>query len=180
VFADILNGWKELYRDLGIAFHPEKISIPRKVKKFSSLIVVAEGVTVPLLCQAYRDIGLYGKVKEGIVDEVMSKRSAHKGSYACLMCDEKEVGGEFRGIAPLRLKKLDVTFCTIEERMLFGLKYILENGELPDQETITLCVESAIPSGNVPGIDTSFGKMRIRDYHLNVTHHLLRPRVVIL
>lgn len=177
----VLDGWKEFYRERGIALDLVKIRVPEKVKGITSLHVTAEGVTPLSLYRVCKDIFPCFKIKESILNEVMSERSTHQGPYAFRMRGHEQPDDEFKNISAEHLKALDkISFGTLEEGILFYIKYYFENGVLPDKKMITLCPGSRFAWNDVPGLDTSFGKMRIHYYHPDFAHNLLCPRMVII
>ncbi|MCG2693407.1 hypothetical protein L6279_04935 [Candidatus Parcubacteria bacterium] len=144
--------WEEFYQKVfGIEVDFSELHIPEKQEGFDRLIIVAQGIIAQnaydkcselFLCQKWSD-DLIRKWSDTMV-ETGSERDATNGVYAVWVRDRVEADEELCRFSFDDLKEHGIPGITLEERLLYELKYFNETGEHLDRESITLCSGSHI------------------------------------
>jgi len=146
-----LEAWQKLYREFfGIEVNFSALQIPTKKEGFDRLIVVAKRITPQIILKQCEKLFPCEIAKvDGInLEKVRSERTS-KEMYAVWFCNETEPDQELRGFSDKELKNRDVQGITLEERLLFELKYFIETGRHLDLGSVTLCTGSHQSNGNV-------------------------------
>jgi hypothetical protein len=175
VMDEILLGWKMFYKELfGIECDFANLAIPKRKKGFDRLIVVAKGMT---------PMKLYAKVKElcpawkymDNLDPITSERKADR-DYTIWVRDRVEADEELKNLSASDLKAKDVPGITLEERLLYELKFFKEAGKHLDVTNVTLCSGSRNPDGSVPNVTWDGSKVRVGWYDPDDQGGRLRSR----
>jgi len=146
-----LEAWQNLYRNLfRIEVDFSTLQIPTKKEGFDRLIVVAKGITPQIILKQCRKLFPCDISKvDGInLEKVRSERTS-KEMYAVWFCDETEPDQDLRGYSDNDLKSMPIQGITLEERLLFELKYFIETGRHLDLGSVTLCTGSHESDGKV-------------------------------
>jgi hypothetical protein len=146
-----LEAWQNLYRDFfGIKVDLSTLQIPARKEGFDRLIVVAKGITPQIILDQCRKLFPYEISKvDGInLGKVKSARTSEE-MYAVWFRDETEPDQDLRGFSDNDLKDRNVQGITLEERLLFELKYFIETSRHLDVGSVTLCTGSHESNGNV-------------------------------
>jgi len=147
-----LEAWQNLYRELfNIEVDFSALQIPAKKEGFDRLIVVAKGITPQIILDQCKKLFPYEISKtDGInLEKVRSERTSKK-MYAVWFQDETEPDQDLRGDSDNELKSMHIQGITLEERLLFELKYFIETSRHLDLGGVTLCTGSHDESrGNV-------------------------------
>lgn len=151
-YADLIQDWQDFYYDVfGIKADFSNLVIPEKRKGFDRLIVVAQGVTPQYLYDKCDGLFKVWKWTDKNLDEiVVSDRTAKNGAYAIWVRDRVEADEELRNLSANQLKKQGMPGITLEERLIYELKYFKETGKHLDIKNWTLCLGSRYSDGFVP------------------------------
>jgi len=180
--VDFVKDWQDFYRDVfGIECDFSNLQIPKKKKGFDRLIIIAQGMTPQMLFNKCRELFPSWKWTDKNLDEVTtSERTSKDGAYAVWFKDEVEADEDLRNLSANNLKERHIAGITLEERLLFELKYFKETGKHLDVENITLCSGSRSPDGSVPRVRWYGGEMNVRWSDPAVRDDSLRSRRAVL
>ena len=146
-----LRDWQTLYRqEFGIEIDISKIRIPKRVPGFNRLIVVAQGLTPEKIVSVLKGHMTVWKYADNL-DTVKSDRKTDQ-PYAIWIRDRQEADEELKNKSANQLQQEGVNCITLEERLLYHLKYFLETGKHLDEKNWTLCAGSRDPDGGVPEV----------------------------
>src|SRR3989344_3808218 len=147
----MLRDWQTLYRqEFGIEIDISKIRIPKRVPGFDRLIVVAQGLTPEKIVSVLKGHMTVWKYADNL-DTVKSDRKTDQ-PYAIWIRDRQEADEELKNKSANQLQQEGVNCITLEERLLYHLKYFLETGKHLDEKNWTLCAGSRDPDGGVPEV----------------------------
>ena len=168
---NLISEWKEFYNDLfGIKVNFSNLQIPEKPKGFERLIIVAKGMTSQRLFDKCEELFSCWKWTDESLDKVVnSVRAAENGDYAIWLRDRVEPDKELKNLSANKLKKRGISSITLEERLIYELKYFKETGRHLDISNITLCSGSCSSNGFVPGVCWYSDKLRV-DWYYPGTH----------
>jgi len=181
-WADVISDWQNFYRDVfGIETDFSNLRIPKRPQGFDRLIVVAQGLTPQ---SAYdKCAGLFPCWKwmdENLDIVVLSDRLAKDGAYAIWIRDRVEADEELKSLSANQLKEKSIVGITLEERLIYELKYFKETGKHLDINNWTLCSGSRYCDGSVPWVDWGVGDgLSVHWYVPGVANDLLRSRQVV-
>jgi len=149
-----LADWQGFYRDLfGLEVDLSGLVVPAKKKGFDRLIVVAQGMTPQRLYDKCAEFFPCWKWADEDLDRVVqSERTAKDGTYAVWFRDVVEADEDLKNLSANDLKTKGIPGITLEERLLYELKYFKETGGHLDIENITLCSGSRCSDGDVPEV----------------------------
>ena len=150
----LLADWQEFYRGLfGLEIDLSGLSVPGRKKGFDRLIVVAQGMTPQRLYDKCAEFFPCWKwVNQNLDECVQSERTAKDGTYAVWFRDVVEADEDLKNLSANDLKTKGIPGITLEERLLYELKYFKETGGHLDIENITLCSGSRCSDGDVPEV----------------------------
>ncbi|MBI2033910.1 MAG: hypothetical protein HYT13_02315 [Candidatus Liptonbacteria bacterium] len=92
--------------------------------------------------------------------EVTSDRKADK-DYCIWVRDRVEADEELKNKSANDLKRENIPGITLEERLLYELKFFDETGKHLDVQKITLCAGSRTPYGSVPSVYWHDGEVSV-------------------
>jgi hypothetical protein len=150
----LIRGWLDFYRDLfEIKADFSNLRIPAHKENFDRLIIVAQGMSPDILYHKCRELFLGWKSTNKELDEIVqSERSSQAGPYAVWFRDNIEADEDLKNLSVEDLKAKGIPGITLEERLLYELKYYTEtNGHL-DPDTFTLCSGSSYNDGFIPTV----------------------------
>lgn len=177
----LLSDWERFYKK---HFGMDRdflsgLRIPERKEGFTRLIVVAQGMTPEKI---------FAKVKSampawkywGNLDGIVSDRRADH-DYAIWIRDRVEADEELKSRSANDLKKEGIPGITLEERLLYELKFFEETGKHLDVQNITLCAGSRSPDGSVPSVHWGGDEAHVHvDWYDPVSRRgLLRSRAVV-
>jgi hypothetical protein len=150
IVYDPIADWTDFYRSLGVEPDFSNLWIPSKPYGLDRLLIRAKGTSASWLYDRASKLFLCKKWPESILEGIISNRTADKESYAvwarsCVQADEK-----LKDFSARMLRERLVPGITIEERILFEIKYFLETGSHLDTAVWTLCAGSRDVDGDVP------------------------------
>ena len=172
--------WQLLYKKhFGLDKDFSTLRIPERKGGFDRLIVVAEGM-MPEKIFAWMKSRMFASKYGDNLDTVISDRKADH-DYAIWVRDRVEADRELKSKSANDLKKEGIPGITLEERLLYGLKFFEETGEHLDMDSFTLCTGSRHPFGFglVPRVYWRHGRVRVGWCSPGNSHDDLRARAVV-
>jgi len=162
-FSNLLYTWQSFYHQVfGAEVDCFGIDIPERQDGFDRLLVIAEGMTPQRLYDKCVELFSCWKWTDDNLDEVVSsERTAKSGAYAIWVRDRVEADEELKNISADKLKERNIPGITLEERLIYELKYFKETGKHLDIDNITLCSGSRLSSGGVPLVYWFRSEMRV-------------------
>jgi len=147
----IIEEWKKLYFTLGISCDFSEVVIPDDPGGFSRVIIMAKGVTPQWAYDKCSGLFRCWKWTDRNLDKVVtSDRTAKNGPYVIRVRDRVEADEELRNMSANDLKRQNIAGITLEERLVYKLKYFKETGKHLDINNWTLCAGSRCSVGRVP------------------------------
>ena len=177
----LLLTWQSFYRDVfGLEIDFSRLKIPVKQPGFNRLLVMSQGMTPERLFRKCKKLFLSWKWTEQSLDGiVVSDRTAKDGPYAIWVRDRVEADEELKNLSANDLKEKGIPCITLEERLLFELKFFRKTGRHLDVANVTLCSGSHYSDGRLPDVDWSGGGMRVDCYYPGLVSDDLRARQVV-
>jgi hypothetical protein len=186
-FENVANGiiseWESFYADLGIKCDLGGIRIPADPGGFLRVIIVAKGITPQSaydLCS--QNFKCWKWTSDNLDKIVTSERTAQNGHYAIRIRDRVEADEELKGLSYNQLKAQNFVGITLEERLIYELKYFKETSKHLDIHNWTRCDGSLYHVGCVPyvGWDGLDDEMSVFRYHPDLASDGLRARVAVV
>ena len=175
---DILADWSMFYLDtFGITKDFSGLIIPKKKKGFDRLIIVAEGMTPNVLFDKTKEFTPAWKYRDNL-DEIVSGRKADH-DYAVWVRERVEADEELKNLSANDLKEKNILGITLEERLLYGLKFFKETRGHLDIKNWTLCSGSRNPGGGGPFVDLFSDEVYVYWYGSDDADDRLRSRAVV-
>lgn len=171
----LISYWQNFYNDVfGIEADFSNLQIPNKQSGFDRLIVVAKGITPQLIYDKCEGSFSCWKWTDKNLDEIIeSERTAKNDAYAIWVRNKVEADEELKNLSADDLKKKNIPGITLEERLVYELKYFKETKSHLDIKNITLCAGSRYSNFAAPRVYWLHGRLRVgwdyfgyRDYHL--------------
>ncbi len=180
--VDSIKDWQDFYRDtFGVEVDFSDLKIPDKQEGFDRLIIVAGGMTPQRLYDKCKELFPCWKWADKNLDEIVnSERTAENGAYAIWFRDQVEADEELKNLSANDLKEQGITCITLEERLLYELKYFKETGRHLDIHNVTLCSGSRDSDGYVPHVCWSYDRLGVYWSHLGYRCVHLRSRRAVL
>ncbi len=160
----LISEWEKFYKNLfGIKADFSNLQIPKKQKGFDRLIVMAQGITPQTAFNKCEELFPCQKWTNRILDEVVthSDRIAKDSSYAVWFRDRVEADVELRSIFADKLKEKGILGITLEERLIYELKFFKETKKHLDKQIITLCSGSCYSDDGVPVVGWRDSKLEV-------------------
>lgn len=161
-------------------FLNEGIHIPEPKEGFDRLIVVARGLTLEKILSAVKSLTpVWWKYRDNL-NEITSDRKADK-DYCVWVRNRVEADEELANKSASDLTRENIHGITLEERFLYGLKFLDETGKHIDIENWTLCSGSRFLSGDVPSVywDRVTRRVEVRWDFFEAGDNALRSRAVV-
>jgi hypothetical protein len=183
--TDIIAEWQVFYQEtFGINPDFSSLNLPVKIDGFDRLIVVAQGITLQSVYESCANLFPCCKwTEEKEIDEVIDFsfqiRSAANGSYAIWVRDQVEANEELKNLSADILQERVITGITLEERLIYELKFFKETEGHLDLKNVTICVGSRGFDGGNPKVDWSFGKLNVGWNNADAVSNILRLRQVV-
>jgi len=184
-YSTLISEWQDFYQGLGIKVDFSNLQIPGKQQGFNRLIIVAEGMTPQFLYDKCKGLFLCGRWTDKSLDEVVtSDRTAKNNSYAVWVRNRVEADEELKNLSANDLKKKSIPGITLEERLIYELKYFQETGEHLDIDHSTLCSGSRCsvtlsPAAAVPNVGWGDGFLLVYYFYPDDAFPSLRARQVV-
>lgn len=179
---DPITDWQNFYSDVFNLKWTDitDVQIPAKQDGFDRLIIVVQGMTPQKLYDKCRELFPCWKWTDKDLDKItQSERTADKGHYAIWIRNRVEVDEELKNMSVNQLKAENIPGITLEERLLYELKYFKETEKHLDIEKITLCAGSRYSDGIVPDVDWYNDELRVHWYLSDSRGGVLRARRVV-
>jgi len=150
----LVKDWENFYQEVfGIKVDFYELPIPKHQPGFDRLIIVAEQMTPETLFNKCKELFPCWKWTDKNLDEIVeSERTTKNGAYAIWVRDRVEADEELKNLSANDSKKQDIPGITLEERLLYELKYFRETSKHLDVKNLTLCAGSRDDGGGVPGV----------------------------
>lgn len=177
--ATLLSDWAKFYREVfGIELDASRrISVPVKRDGFDRLLVMAQGMTPEWLYQKCQELFPSWKWTDDSLDEIVkSDRTVKDGAYAIWVRDRVEADEELKNLSANQLASQVVPGTTLEERLVYELKFWKESGKHLDIQSVTLCAGSRYRGGHVPRVDWCGGALKVSRCHTDRREGSLRSR----
>ena len=178
---NLISDWEKFYQGVfNIKVDFSNLKIPGKIKGFDRLIIIIPGMTPQILFDKCKKLFPCWKYTNDDLDKIVtSKRTAVNGPYAIWIRDRQEADEELKNLSANQLKKKRIPGITLEERLLYELKFFQETGKHLDINNITLCAGSVDSGGRVLGVRWCVDKMGVSWYSPADSHSFLRSRLVV-
>ena len=150
--SSLLADWQNFYKEVfGVEADFSNLRVPEHQEGFDRLIVVAQGMTPQKLLDKCKELFPCWKYTDKNLDEIItSDRTAKDGPYAVWFRDRIEADEKLKNLSANELKKRNILGITLEERLLYELKFFRETGKHLDINNWTLCTGSRYSDGVVP------------------------------
>lgn len=164
----IKKDWKRFYQEIfDIEADFSQVEIPESEKNFKLPILMPKGLTSRQIIDRCREHFMVADTISGPVvgdfeEKIVSERSCSLKPYAVLIQEFAEAGeSELKDLSADDIKAAGLETMTLKERLIYGLKYFLENGKHLDSRSTTICAGSRLPDGQVPTITFLDGKVMV-------------------
>ena len=180
-----IKQWQQFYKEtFNTDIDPTQIKIPERTaeqeKEFTRLIIVAEGMTPQRLfdkCKTSFDSWTNLDLAKITTEP---NRAAQTSPYAVWVRDTQEADEENKNKSADNLKSAGEPGITLEERLLYELKYFKEtNGKHLDDNNWTLCTGSRHAGGYVPSVYWDDDGLKISWYSPGYSFGDIRSRSVV-
>jgi hypothetical protein len=170
--------WKDFYHDVfGLKLDFSNISISKYQKDFDRLIIMTEGMTPQKLYDKCAELFQCRKYTNRNLDEaITSDRTAQNGAYTVWFRDRQEADEELKNLSANCLRERNISGITLEERLLFELKYFKETKGHLDIQNVTLCSGSRCVVGLAPLVGWGGDKLNVDWCSLDGASGNLRAR----
>ena len=177
----LLSDWAKFYQEVfDLKVDLSFVQLPEKKKGFNRLIIVAPGMTPQKLYDKRKELFPCWKWTDRNLDEIVSSdRSAKDGAYAIWLRDRIEADEELKNLSANDLKRMNIPGVTLEERLLYELKFFKETGKHLDIQNITLGTGSRSDDGSVPRANWCVDRLEVLWFHSGDCDGHLRSRVAV-
>jgi len=176
-----LSDWQVFYAEVfGIQTDFSTLRVPEKQEGFDRLIVVAGGMTPENVFQKSQQLFPCAKGTGQSLDEIIqSQRSGKEGAYAIWVRETVEADRDLKNLSANDLEAQGIPGITLEERLLYELKYFKETGQHLDRESVTLCSGSRRTPAGVPSVGWGVLQLEVAQYGVDSGGARLRARRVV-
>ncbi len=167
---DLITNWEIFYLDIfGIKTDFSPLIIPDKREGFDRLLIIDKQMNTDLIYEKCEEMFPCNKWNDDNLNHIVkSDRLAKNGSYAVWIRDRIEADEELKNMFAYGLKDHNVPGITLEERLIYELKYFNETGSHLDLKNITLSTGSRYTNGSVPTVSWLGNKLWIYWYFPDV------------
>ena len=179
-YSEPLADWQSFYHSLGINCDLSGVVIPDDPGGFSRVIIMVQDITpqsVYDLC--VKNFPCWKYTDKNLNEIIESERTAGNGAYAIRIRDRVEADEELKNLSANQLKQQNVLGITLEESLIYELKFFKETGKHLDIQNITLCSGSRFGDGRVPSVDWYDDEVHIRWWNAGSADDRLRSRQVV-
>lgn len=176
-----VKDWEIFYQEVfGMKVDFFELPIPKHQPGFDRLIIITESMIPERLFNKCKDLFPCWKWTDKNLNEIIeSERTANNGPYAIWIRDRVEADEELKNFSANNLKKQDIQGITLEERLLYELKFFQETGKHLDVKNINLCTGSRHDDGSVPSVHWSGDKIGVHWGYPDSRNDHLRSRSVV-
>jgi len=179
-YAGLISEWQVFYHGLGIDCDLSGIRIPDDPGGFGRIIIVVQGIAPQSAYDLCAKNFPCWKYTDKSLSEIMeSERTARNGAYAIRVRDRVEADEELKNLSAHQLKQQNISGITLEERLIYELKFSKETGKHLDIQNATLCAGSRYRGGGVPGVFWVGGEVSVGWRDAGFTDFDLRSRQVV-
>lgn len=178
-FCDLIKDWQKFYREVfGIETDFSNLRIPEKKKGFDRLIIVAQRMSPQMLYDKCEELFPCWKWTNNNLDKIISSGSVLSSgvSFARWFRDRVEADEELKNLSANQLKEKNIQGITLEERLLYELKFFKETGKHLDIQNVTLCTGSRYDDGGVPFVYWLDSMLSVHWYRPGHANDNLRSR----
>jgi hypothetical protein len=163
-YKELLREWQKFYAKVfKIILDLSEIKIPAKPGEGWRLLIIADGMTPECLySKCWELFGVWRWTNDNLDKIVISNRTTKDGHYAIWVRDRQEADEEFKDLSANSLKNQNHESITLEERLIFELKFFKETGKRLDVLNVTLCAGSRYSDGRVPRVGWYDDEMGVR------------------
>lgn len=149
---ELVKDWQNFYQTLfKIKVDFSNLPIPEPRYDYDRLLILAQGITIEKLFKKCKTLFSCRKwVGENLDKIIDSERLAHQYSYAVWLKDNINPDSDLMLFSFQTLQSMPIKRITLQERLLFELKYYLETGKHLDTGQITYCAGSRVYDGQIP------------------------------
>jgi hypothetical protein len=181
--------WEEFYKDMfNIEIDLSQVEIPRVCRGFLRLIIVIPGMTPQILFNKCKDLfqckrDIWPMTDDNLDTAIISERTADNNPYAIWVRDRINADEKLKLLSADDLKSRGILGITLEERLLYELKFFAETGKhlgtdrLP--HTVTLCSGSTNKNGNPITVQSDRDILKVKHDVSENAYKSLRCREVI-
>jgi len=160
---DFENFYKEVF---GMEVDLSEVEIPEKKEGFDRLIILVPGMTPQKLYDKCAEQFSCNKWTKTDLDKIVkSERTSETNAYAVWFRDRVEADDELKDKSADELEAEGILGITLEERLIYELKYFKETGNHLDISNITLCSGSRYSDGDVPRVRWRGGRLEVYGSH---------------
>jgi len=160
--TDPVTDWQNFYEDVfDIQVDFSDLQIPEEQKGFDRLIIVANGMTPQRLYDRCKASFACWKWTDKSLDGVAESERTAEENYAIWIRNRVEADEELKSKSADMLKSEGVPGITLEERLVYELKYFRETGKHLDVRNVTLCAGSRYSDGGVPRVRWFGGSLEV-------------------
>ena len=177
-YAELLAEWQAFYADVfGIGTDFSSLVIPGKRADFDRLLILAQGMTPQRLYDKCKELFPTWKWTGNDLNKIVkSDRTAKNDTHAIWIRDLVEADEELKNLSANNIKRQNIIGITLEERLVYELKFFRETGKHLDIKNVTLCSGSRDGGGGVSSVSWSGGRLDVRWYDPDVAGDGLRSR----
>ena len=167
-YADLIQDWQNFYHSLSIDCDLSDIRIPDDPGGFDRVIIMVQGITpqaVFNLCQ--KEFKCWKWTDKNLDEVITSDRTTKDNAYAIRIRNSVEADKELKNLSANQLKEQNIPGITLEERLIYEIKFFKETGKHLDIQNITLCAGSRFDAGDVPYVYWSPNDGKLSVYWCN-------------
>ncbi|MEE9524949.1 MAG: hypothetical protein V3V59_09420 [Thermodesulfovibrionales bacterium] len=166
----LMSDWEAFYKRIfDIQVSLSDLYIPQECEGFDRLLIVARGITPQKTFDKCASLFPASAWTNKDLDNIVkSDRTSLSDTYALWAKDRIEPDDEYKNVYASHLKERGIPCISLEERLIYELKYYDETGAHLDLKNITLCAGSRYSNGNVPSVSWLDGKFWVYWYFPDV------------
>lgn len=178
---EMIFEWTLFYKEVfNLDLDFSKVVIPERKPGFTRLLILAQGMTPQRLFDKCKELFPSWKYTDKSLDEIIkSDRTAKEGPYAIWVRDRIEADEENKNLSADDLEKRGILGTTLEEQLLYVLKFFKETGKHLDASNCTYCSGSRGSVGRVPCAGWCDGRFLVHWHYTDVRNDHLRARSVV-
>jgi hypothetical protein len=165
--SKLITDWRVFYHDLfGIEVDFSGLTISKYRDDFNRLLIIAKDMTPQRLFDKCNELFSCWKWSQDNLDKVIiSDRTAKNGAYAIWVRNRVEADEELENLPANVLRKKGIAGITLEEQLIFELKFFCETGRHLNNKDCTLCAGSYYCTGD--SLYTNWNKVGLGIHLIN-------------